>query len=474
VSTTAKQANLPSARRDDDQRVEVLVIGARCAGAPLAAHLARAGVSVLVADRASFPSDTLSTHVFQGGAIASLDRLGVLDEVLATGAPPVARGRVLFANGDDRLEAEVPMPEPGPGLPPMLCVRRVALDEILHRAAAAAGAQTLDGWGVKELVRRDGVVAGARLKARDGDERTVLADLVVGADGRQSTVARDVGARDYAVLATERFGYFGYYEDVPTTDPPVIDIVRDDRLYGFGVPADTGLYLACVMAPAADYKPFMADVHAGWRREIGRLPRVGEIVAAGRPVGRPRGLRPVETFLREATGPGWVLVGDAGHFKDPAPGQGIADALRQGERLAETIAGGLSDGTLERRLADWWRWRDDDAAPRHTWAHSFGSTGPPPHVVIQAQRDILSGPDAAQRFWGPSMQQISPPAVLGPMTMVRAAIHGAMRGRFSPRQAVSDLAGLAVRDARYRRALRARAATGAGVRRTASPQEART
>jgi glycine/D-amino acid oxidase-like deaminating enzyme len=182
VSATAKQANPPSARRGDAQSVEVLVIGGRCAGAPLATHLARAGVSVLLADRASFPSDTLSTHVFQGGAIASLDRLGVLDEVLATSAPPVARGRVLFANGDDRLEAEVPMPEPGPG-------------------------------------------------------------------------------------------------------------------------------------------------------------------------------------------------------------------------LAETIAGGVADGTVERRLADWWRWRNDDAAPRHTWAHSFGSTGPPPHVVIQAQRDILSGPDAAERFW---------------------------------------------------------------------------
>lgn len=462
-----------ASRGDEHQRVEVLVVGGRCAGAPLATHLAHAGVSVLVADRARFPSDTLSTHVFQGGAIASLDRLGVLGEVLATGAPPVARGRVLFANGDDRLQADVPMPEPGPGLAPMLCVRRVALDEILHCAAAAAGALTLDGWGFKELVRQDGVVAGARLRARDGSERTVLADLVVGADGRQSSVARAVGAHDYGVLPTERFGYFAYYEGVPTTDPPAIDIVRDDRLYGFGMPADEGLYLACVMAPAADHKSFMTDVEAGWRREIGRLPRAGEIVAPGRLVGRPRGLRPVDTFLREATGPGWVLVGDAGHFKDPAPGQGIADALRQAERLAETVAAGLGDGMLGRRLADWWRWRDDDAGPRHTWAHGFGSTGPPSHVLIQAQRDILAGPDAAERFWGPSMQRISPRAVLGPKTMLRAALHGVLRGRFSPAQAVSDLCALALRDRRYRRALRTRALTGPVVAPASSAQRAR-
>jgi len=272
------------------------------------------------------------------------------------------------------------------------------------------------------------------------------------------------------VLATERFGYFAYYEDVPATDPAVIDIVRDDRLFGFGMPADAGLYLACMMAPAADYKIFMSDVEAGWQREVGRLPRVGEIVAAGRLVGRPRGLRPVDTFLREATGPGWVLVGDAGHFKDPAPGQGIADALRQAERLAETVAAGLGEGTLERRLADWWGWRDRDAAPRHTWAHAFGSAGPPAHVLIQAQRDILARGDASERFWGPSMQRISPPAVLGPRAMLRAALHGTLRGRFSPAQALGDLARLAARDARYRRALRTRRFTGAAARSATTPK----
>ncbi len=457
-----KQAVAPRDRpRPEAHHVQVLVIGGRCAGASLAAHLARAGVSVLVADRARFPSDTLSTHVFQGGAIACLDRLGVLDAVLATGAPPVRRGRILFINGGDRLEAEVPIPEPGPGLPSMLCVRRVALDEILHSAARDAGALTLDGWGLEELVRRDGVVAGARLKARSGEERVVTADLVVGADGRQSTVARRVGSGEYGVLPTERFGYFAYYEGVETADPPVIDIVREDRLYGFGMPADSGLYLACLMAPAAEHEAFVANIDAAWRREVNRLPHIDAIVAGATLVGRPRGLRAVDTFLREASGPGWVLVGDAGHFKDPAPGQGIADALRQAERLAGTITAGLHEGSLERRLAAWWDWRDRDAAPRHTWAHTFGSAGPPPHVLIQAQRDILSRSDAPERFWGPSLQQLSPRRTLGPATMLRAAVRGVARGRFSATQAFSDLGGLARRELYYRRAIRARPVKGA-------------
>jgi menaquinone-9 beta-reductase len=445
VSTSVKQADVPG-------RVDVLVIGGRCAGAPLATHLARAGVSVLVADRASFPSDTLSTHVFQGGAITSLRDLGVLDEVLATGAPEVARGRILFANGGDRVEAEVPMPEPGPGLPPMLCVRRIVLDEILHRAAEHAGATALDGWSLAGLECDGRRVAGARLKTRDGQERTVRADVVVGADGRNSAVARRVEARQYAVLPTERFGYFAYYEDVPRTGAAIIDVVRDDRLFGFGVPADTGLYLACVMAPAADHPEFAADVDAGWEREISRLPRVGEIVAGGRRAGRPRGLRPVDTFLREAAGPGWVLVGDAGHFKDPAPGQGIADALRQSERLAHTITAGLREGDLDVRLDRWWHWRDRDALPRHTWAHAFGAAGPPPHVLVQAQRDVLRRGDASERFWGPSMQSLSPREVAGPGAFLRAAARTVARRRISPREAVAELLALGRRERDYRRA----------------------
>ena len=278
------------------------------------------------------------------------------------------------------------------------------------------------------------------------------ARVIVGADGRNSTVARQVGARDYGVRRTERFGYFAYYEGVEPADREVIDIVRDDRLYGFGVGADDGLYLACLMPPAEDHKAFTADVEAGWEREIARLPRVGDLVAGARRVGRPRGLRPVDTFLREAAGRGWVLVGDAGHFKDPAPGQGIADALRQAERLAVTLGEGLDEGGLDRRLRAWWRWRDRDARPRHAWAHAFGAAGPPPHVLVQAQRDVLGRPDGPARFWGPSLQALAPRKALGPLAVARAAARSVHSGNVSPGGAVGELAGLARHDLAFRRA----------------------
>ena len=436
------------------ERVDVLVVGGRCAGAPLATWLARAGVRVVLADRATFPSDTLSTHVFQGGAIASLRRLGALERVLATGAPPVRHGRVRFAADGDVLEAEVPMPVPAPGLPAMLCVRRVALDAILH------GRRSRGGRDHARWLRRARARARGRPRRRRPpalarrDERTVHASVVVGADGRNSTVARAVGARAYAVIPTERFGYFAYYEDVAVDDPPLVEIVRDERLYGFGIPADDGLYLACVMPPAGEYKRFMDDVEANWEREVAALHWVGERVAEGRRVGRPRGLRSVDTFLRDATGPGWALLGDAGHFKDPAPGQGIADALRQAERLSEAIVAGLGAGDLDARLQHWWAQRDDDALERHTWAHGFGAAGPPPRILLEAQRQTLARRDAAERFWGPSLQRHRPGHAVGRSAVLRATAGAVARRRVAPARALAELRDAGRRDAAYRRARR--------------------
>jgi flavin-dependent dehydrogenase len=432
--------------------VDVLVAGGRCAGAPLATWLARAGLSVIAVDRSRFPSDTLSTHVFQGGGIASLQRLGALEDVLATGAPPINRSRVRLVNGDDRIEGELPIPTPAPGLPAMLCVRRVALDAILRERAADAGAELLDGWALTDLLRERKRVVGARIRSRDGAEREIRARVVVGADGRGSTVARLAGARRYGVLPMERFGYFAYYEGVTPPAPGTISVARDERLFGFASPADDGLFLACLMPPAADYGEFMSDVDASWDREVARLEGVGDAVATGRRVGRPRGLHPVDTYMRDAAGPGWALVGDAGHFKDPAPGQGIADAFRHAESLAEAVAAGLDDGNLDRRLRAWWRSRDREAMQRHTWAHAFGSAGPAQHVIVELQRDLLSRDDGLERFWGPTLQRLAPQKVLNGRALARSVGRSIAGDRVSARELARELGEVARRAGSYRRA----------------------
>jgi 2-polyprenyl-6-methoxyphenol hydroxylase-like FAD-dependent oxidoreductase len=172
------------------ERFDVVVVGARCAGSPLATLLAREGMRVVVVERATFPRDTLSTHVFQASAIAFLDRLGVTENVRATGAPYL---RYLDLRQED-LEFVTAWPQRPGDVGGIASVRRLLLDPILAEAAAEAGADLRMGTTVTGLEEDRGRVAGVRV-ARNGSESTLRAPLVVGADGRNSTVGNLVGAR---------------------------------------------------------------------------------------------------------------------------------------------------------------------------------------------------------------------------------------------------------------------------------------
>jgi flavin-dependent dehydrogenase len=115
---------------------------------------------------------------------------------------------------------------------------------------------------------------------------------------------------------------------------------------------------------------------------------VARVIDGARLEGKLLGVVKFECFFREAAGPGWALVGDAGHFKDPAPGQGISDAFRQSEALAAVIGGAIdvSDGTLDRDVAAWARWRDQDAKEHYWLAADFGAPGAAPGVQVEILR----------------------------------------------------------------------------------------
>jgi 2-polyprenyl-6-methoxyphenol hydroxylase-like FAD-dependent oxidoreductase len=169
-----------------DPRYDVIVVGARCAGSPLAMLLARHGFRVLVVDRATFPSDTVSTHVIHPPGIAALRRWGLADRVAATGCPPI--GRYSFDFGPVALAGA-----PGSAdSPHAYAPRRTRLDKILVDAAAAAGAEIREGFTVEELLIDDGVVTGVRGHDRGGRAVVERARVVVGADGRNSVVAKEV------------------------------------------------------------------------------------------------------------------------------------------------------------------------------------------------------------------------------------------------------------------------------------------
>src|ERR1700730_13572400 len=145
---------------------DVIVVGARCAGSPTAMLLAQQGHRVLVVDRATFPSDTLSTHVVHAPGVAALQRWGLADRLAATGCPPI--DTYAFDFGPIAIEGA-----PGTDDSPVAyCPRRTVLDKLLVDAAADSGAEVREGFTVEEIVFDDERVVGIRGHAEDGTSVT--------------------------------------------------------------------------------------------------------------------------------------------------------------------------------------------------------------------------------------------------------------------------------------------------------------
>ena len=340
-----------------------------------------------VVERATFPRDTLSTHIFQAPAIAFLDRLGVTEQVRATGACYLNR---LQARLQD-VEFSVAWPQHPGDLGGVTSVRRFVLDPILASAAAQAGADMRMASTVTGLVKDDGRVAGVRV-VHAGRESVLKARLVVGADGRNSTIAHLVRARKYNLTPNERFGYWAFYEGARPGPDPAILLQRWEDRFVIGCPADSGLYQVIVIPDLRELPRFRQDLHESFMQYALSSEPVADILAGARRTGKMLGMLRWEGFFREPSGPGWVLVGDAGHFKDPAPGQGIADAFRQLDALTSTLVGALdgSEQMLDRALATWGRWRDKDAAEHYWFAVDLGRAGPIPTPLPELTKRLIA------------------------------------------------------------------------------------
>ena len=191
---------------------DAIVVGARCAGAPTAMLLARKGYRVLVVDRASFPSDTLSTHMIHAPGIAALHRWGLLDEVTATGCPPVET--YSFDFGPFTIAGT---PRPSDGISTGYAPRRTVLDKILVDAADHAGAEVREGFTVEDVVVEDGSVVGIRGHGEGGETVFERARVVIGADGRNSHVAKAVRPEQYNDKPMLQWSYYTYWSGLPST-----------------------------------------------------------------------------------------------------------------------------------------------------------------------------------------------------------------------------------------------------------------
>lgn len=369
------------------ERFDVIVVGARCAGSPLAALLSRQGVRVAVVERATFPRDTLSTHMFQSQALAFLERLGVIDKVRATGAPFVELVNLRL----DDFAFVAPLPQRPGDAGGVASVRRSVLDPILADAAAEAGAELRMGATVTGVVEDSGRVTGVRVM-QDGSESTLSARLVVGADGRTSAVAGSVGARRYNLEPNERFAYWSFFEGAELGSRSPFVLHRWNDRFVIACPSDSGLYQVVVMPEMSELPRYREDLEGNYMEHARSCGPVAETLTGTRRVGKFFGMLRWHGFFRDASGPGWVLVGDAGHFKDPAAGQGIGDAFRQGEALAPAIVRGLggSDELLDQAMADWGRWRDWDAIEHYWLATDMGKAGKAPAALPEVGKGLLA------------------------------------------------------------------------------------
>jgi len=344
-----------------DRGWDAVVVGARVAGASTALLLARAGLRVLVVDRARRGSDTLSTHALMRGGVLQLRRWGLLDRVAATGAPPVRR--VTFHYGRDVMPISL---KPYAGVEALYAPRRTVLDSILVDAAEQAGARFGFGSAVIDLAHDGaGRTVGVVVRDRGGIVRTERARLVVGADGRGSLVATQVAAPSIATGVHAPAYAYGYW---PAPDLDGYHWYYGDGLSIGAIPTNDGLACVFVGAPPAVLaratrdRP-LADAHRTLLAGLGD--DLADVTAAP-PVGPVRFFRGLPARLRGAYGPGWALVGDAGWWKDPLSTHGITDALRDAELLATAVvAGSVSEHAAGIALAGYQAQRDRAALAMH-------------------------------------------------------------------------------------------------------------
>jgi 2-polyprenyl-6-methoxyphenol hydroxylase-like FAD-dependent oxidoreductase len=364
---------------------DAIVVGARCAGSPTAMLLARSGYRVLLVDRATFPSDTLSTHAIHAPGVAALRRWGLLDAVLATGCPPMER--YSFDFGFFTL-AGTPRPEDGSST--CYAPRRYLLDAILLDAARAAGAEVREHVTVDDLVVADGTVVGIRGHGADGAPVEERARVVVGADGRNSRVARAVSPEQYLEKPRLQQAYYSYWRDLPVD--AFATYIRPDRGWA-AFPTNDGLTLVVVGWPYAQAAEYKADIEGNYCRTVELAPEFAQRLRAATRVAPFTG-GAVPNFLRKPYGPGWALVGDAGYTKDPITAQGMSDAFRDAELCAaaldETFRGAAP---FDDAMSAYHLTRDARALPIYDFTTQLATLAPPPPEVGQ-----LLGAAAGQQW----------------------------------------------------------------------------
>ena len=392
---------------------DAIVIGARCAGSPTAMLLAQKGYKVLLVDKATFPSDTISTHIVWPPGTAKLKRWGLLEKLASTNAPLLTK--LTFDLGPFSLTGSI---LPYDGVADCYAPRRTVLDKILVDAAGEAGAEVREGTAVEEIVMDGVLVTGIRCRSDRGSTVTENARIVIGADGRNSLVAKTVDAEKYNIKPSYACWYYTYWSGVPRDG--IEFYMRPRHAIGY-LPTSDGLVCVPVASPRAEFEQWRSDVEGCYMSVLDEhLPQIAQRLRGGKREEKFYGLGEVPNFFRKSSGPGWALVGDAGYHKDPINAQGILDAFRDAENLTEAIDSGFSGNEpLDEALANYEQMRNDAVLAMYEFNSETASLEPPPPEAQQLFAALQGNQEQTERFFGVISGTVPVPEFFAPENLQR-------------------------------------------------------
>jgi 2-polyprenyl-6-methoxyphenol hydroxylase-like FAD-dependent oxidoreductase len=313
--------------------------------------LSRAGYRVALVDRATFPSDTMSTHFLWQRGGARLQAWGLLNRLEARGCVPIRE--ITFDVG------AVQMCGIGPavgGVSNTYCPRRTVLDTVLVEAATESGAELVDGFVVDDMLWSEGRVVGVEGHFRGGATSMLRAPIVVGADGLHSTVARSTGANAYREHPALTGVLYSYWSGLSHLDARFC--ARPGQLI-LVWPTNDDLTCMYVAWPHQEFRQVRKGPQESFQAALALVPDLADAMATGQRESRFFGTDDLPNLYRTSAGPGWALAGDAGHHKDPSTGMGMSDAFASAELLADAIDRGLTGcGQIDDALATYQDDRD--------------------------------------------------------------------------------------------------------------------
>lgn len=372
---------------------DVVVVGARCGGAPLAMLLARAGHRVALVDRASFPSDTMSTHFVWQRGTARLQAWGLLGRLRARGCAPIRQ--ITFDPGPVQIFGTGPAVA---GAADTYCPRRTVLDALLVEAAVESGAELIERFVVHEVLWSDGKAAGVRGRHPGSAGSSLRAAIVVGADGAHSGIARRVDALAYREHPSLTAVYYSYWSGIRGLGASFH--ARPGQLI-LVWPTNDDLTCIYVAWPRPDFHQVRRDIEGRFHSALDLVPGLREAVATGHREVRFTGTGDLPNYYRVSAGPGWALAGDSGHHKDPCTGMGMSDAFLAADLLADAIHQALAGHqSMGKALACYQRRRDALTANGFELTLSTARLAPLSPRLEALYRTAADQPEIARHVFG--------------------------------------------------------------------------